>query len=194
MLPAAHIHLRPCWEQSERRHWGRVTPQWYIPAQSLSDYWLTAITKSQEAPSLHHVTTTRGPKWRNCPPVTLFHPFFVAKASLEKPFIKLPVFPKASFFFSFSCWNIYLSIPYLWKFHIVIFRFPQKVLKNHVIHFVKLIRFFYQRCILKSTKETYFMFFIPSSKRSNFSLLHLLFGPIWRETNCLFLVKLNIKY
>ena len=98
VLLAAHIHLRPCWEQSERRHWGRVTPQWYIPAQSLSDYWLTAITKSQEAPSLHHVTTTRGPKWRNCPPVTLFHPFFVAKASLEKPFIKLPVFPKASFF------------------------------------------------------------------------------------------------
>ena len=46
---------------------------------------------------------------------------------------------------------------------------------------------------IKSTKETYFMFLIPSSKRSNFSLLHLLFGPIWRK-QIVYFGKLNIKY
>ena len=49
-------------EEGKQINIEKGTPQLYIPAQSISDYWLTAITKSQEAPSLHHVTTTRGPK------------------------------------------------------------------------------------------------------------------------------------
>ena len=115
---------------------------------------------------------------KKLPTIHTFSSIFCCESKSRKAIYQTSSFPK-SFLFFHSHVEIFTSVSLTFeKFHIVIFRFPQKVLKNHVIHFVKLIRFFYQRCILKSTKETYFMFFIPSSKRSNFSLLHLLFGPI----------------